>query len=229
MCALTSDGHDAPIGCVRIDPSGSRSTRLVTIGPIARSSLSGNVGAMTATLASPVERSDAVCLGDGAEGRLRPIRPSDAVGLVAFHGRLSEHSKFLRYFYPHCELGPDEVRHLTKVDGRDRMALVVEYEGARIAVGRYDRLDDPTVAEVAFVVADRFQHHGIAPLLLGRLAELARAAGVTHFTAEVLAENTAMLHVFYGSGFPTTAKSEWGTRELMMSITAEAGSDATPQ
>ena len=57
--------------------------------------------------------------------------------------------------------------------------------GELIAVGRYDRLDDPTQAEVAFVVVDAFQHHGIATMLLHRLAARARKAGIRCLIAEV--------------------------------------------
>jgi GNAT superfamily N-acetyltransferase len=173
------------------------------------------------TLATPVT-GDPVILTDGSRVHLRPIGPNDATALVAFHGRLSDHSKFLRYFYPHSDLSPAEVGHLTEVDGRDRVALVVEHEGALIAVGRYERLDDPTVAEVAFVVADQFQHHGIGPVLLTGLAERARAVGITRFTAEVLAENTGMLSVFFRSGFATTATTECGTVEVTMSISSRS-------
>jgi RimJ/RimL family protein N-acetyltransferase len=161
-------------------------------------------------------------LGDGTTGYVRPITPADAEGLVRFHARLSQRAVTLRYFYPHLELRAEEVAHLTMVDGRDRVALVVERAGDLIAVGRYDRLVEPTQAEVAFVVADLFQHHGIATVLLHRLADAARAANITHLIAEVLVENKAMLSVFQGSGFPTESTSEWGTIELKMCIAAAA-------
>jgi len=160
-----------------------------------------------------------VALGDGIEAIVRPIVPPDADALVRFHGRLSLTSVSRRYFYPHLELGTEEVAHLTEVDGVDRVALVVERDGELIAVGRYDRLEDRTEAEVAFVVADPYQHLGIATMLLQRLAELARSTGVTHLVAEVLAENHAMLSVFHAAGFPMASTCEWGTVELKMAIT----------
>jgi GNAT superfamily N-acetyltransferase len=161
---------------------------------------------------------EAILLSDGTEVELRTIAPTDAEALVTFHAGLSDRSKFLRYFYPHVSLSAGEVVHLTQVDGRERVALVVEHDGALIAVGRYEQLGDPTQAEVAFVVSDAFQHHGIASLLLQRLAGRARAAGVTHFTAEVLAENRMMLRVFHDSGFEVESDSEWGTIQVRMAI-----------
>ncbi|HEX3567225.1 MAG TPA: GNAT family N-acetyltransferase [Acidimicrobiales bacterium] len=161
---------------------------------------------------------EAIFLSDGTEVELRPIAPTDAGALVAFHSGLSDRSRFLRYFYPHVTLSAGEVAHLTQVDGRERVAFVVEHDGALIAVGRYEKLGDPTQAEVAFVVSDAFQHHGIASLLLQRLADRARAAGMTHLTAEVLAENRMMLRVFHDSGFEVESDSEWGTVQLRMAI-----------
>jgi GNAT superfamily N-acetyltransferase len=94
-----------------------------------------------------------------------------------------------------------------------------------IAVGGYDRLDDHRVAEVAFVVADAYQHHGLATMLLHRLAEAARSAGIERFISEVLAENRAMLSVFHDVGFPIESKTESGTVTLTMTIAP----DVVPQ
>jgi GNAT superfamily N-acetyltransferase len=43
-------------------------------------------------------------------------------------------------------------------------------------------------AEVAFTVIDRYQGHGIGTALMCRLAEIARAAGLTELIAEILPE-----------------------------------------
>jgi GNAT superfamily N-acetyltransferase len=157
-------------------------------------------------------------LDDKTPATIRLISPADAAALVRFHGQLSQRSITLRYFYPHLELRAAEVAHLTEVDGENRVALVVERRGDLIAVGRYDRLDDPDLAEVAFVVADGYQHQGIATMLLQRLAGWARQVGITHFVADVMGENKAMLSVFHEAGFPTVSKVECGTVELKMCI-----------
>ncbi|MHB1969750.1 MAG: GNAT family N-acetyltransferase, partial [Acidimicrobiales bacterium] len=132
---------------------------------------------------------------------MRPIRPSDAERLVDFHRRLSADSIYRRYFSLHSELSPDEVAHLTTVDYRERLALVVVEDEALVAVGRFDRYPDSTTAEVAFVVLDSHQHQGLGLALLERLADAAWARGVEAFTASTLATNRDMLAVFYDSGF----------------------------
>jgi GNAT superfamily N-acetyltransferase len=149
---------------------------------------------------------------------VRPIEPTDAAALVRFHAQLSTRSVQLRYFYPHRELQPAELTNLTCVDGFNRVADVVEHDGEIIAVGRYDRLEDPCSAEVAFVVADEFQHHGLGSMLLERLVETARRAGIGEFKASVLAENSAMLAVFHGAGFPITQSRTLDVLELVMEI-----------
>jgi GNAT superfamily N-acetyltransferase len=161
---------------------------------------------------------DVMSLSDGAEARVRPISPQDGPALVKFHRGLSDRSRFLRYFSPHPSLTADEVLHLTCVDGFDRVALVVELNHELIGIGRYERLGDPAQAEVAFVVADAYQHHHIATELLHRLARIARAAGVVQFKAEVLTENATMLSVFREAGFPVSSTLEWGTVELTIDI-----------
>jgi RimJ/RimL family protein N-acetyltransferase len=172
---------------------------------------------------------DVIDLDDGSHAVIRPISSVDAEALTRFHAGLSTMSIQRRYFYPHLDLRPDEVSHLTQVDGVARAALVVERAGELIAVGRYDRLDDGQTAEVAFVVADTYQHHGLATLLFDRLVNTARSAGITHFVAEVLAENRAMLSVFRNAGLPIESKSEWDTVELTMSIVPDGGDAASAQ
>ena len=157
-------------------------------------------------------------LGDGIKATVRSIMPDDRAALLRFHAHLSGRSVRMRYFYPHLQLGADELDHLTQLDGTDRVAFVVELDGDLIGVARYDRLGDPTVAEVAFVVADEWQHHGIASYLLQRLAARARAVGIITFTAEVLAENAPMLAVFQQAGFPTETSCEQGTVSVAMAI-----------
>jgi acetate---CoA ligase (ADP-forming) len=59
----------------------------------------------------------------------------------------------------------------------------------------------PGRAEVAFAVADAWQGHGIATVLLAHLAQSASSAGIETFEATVLSSNHRMLQVFHDSGF----------------------------
>jgi GNAT superfamily N-acetyltransferase len=149
---------------------------------------------------------------------IRPIRPADGPRLMAFHQHLLPRSVFLRFFSFHPELSAKEVEHFTTVDYVNRLALVAESENRLIAVGRYDSAPGDSEAEVAFVVSDEFQHHGIGALLLDELARAAGERGISSFRAETLCENRAMLDVFYHSGFPVTSSVEYGTVTLRFPI-----------
>jgi GNAT superfamily N-acetyltransferase len=156
----------------------------------------------------PVELECDVITNTGATLHMRPIRPEDAEPLVHFHLNLSSGAIYRRYFSFHPELSSKEVEHLTQVDYVDRLAFIVEDGDQLVAVGRYDRIPGTTEAEVAFLVADQYQHHGLGLLLLKQLADAARPLGITHFTAETQADNRGMLGVFNESGFPVTSTIE---------------------
>ena len=64
-----------------------------------------------------------------------------------------------------------------------------------VAIGSYAEESD-TCAEVAFVVREDFQGMGIASFLLADLERIAKENHFTSFSASVLRENTAMIHVF---------------------------------
>lgn len=163
-------------------------------------------------LGALVVLSDGICCG------LRPIRPDDAELLVEFHQHLSLRSTYLRFFTVHPTLSAKEVERFTTVDYQDRLAFVVESSGKLMAVGRFDRIIGTSDAEVAFVVADDYQHHGLGSLLLDELARAARGRGISTFVAETLCENKPMLDVFHHSGFDVSTKIDFGTVRLRFGI-----------
>ena len=155
-------------------------------------------------------RDEEIPLCDGTNALVRAISPDDGPALVEFHRLLSDRAHFSRYFSADTVLSAEEIRRLTCVDGWNRVALVVESNGVLIALGRYDRLRDPRQADVAFVVADAYQHQYIASELLCRLAHIARMAGVSQFRAAIAAENATMLAVFAEAGYPESSSTPCG-------------------
>src|SRR4029453_4220041 len=142
-----------------------------------------------------------VVLRDGGTAHLRPISPNDADALQEFHTGQSQNSIYLRFFSFKARLSSKELRRFTEVDHKDRVAFVITIGGKIIGGGRYDRLDDPTEAEVAFNIADSQQGRGIGSILLEHLAAAPRENGGPRFTAEVLPENRKMLMVFADAGY----------------------------
>jgi len=174
----------------------------------------------------PHELEHEVVWPDGLTCKVRPIRPEDGPGLAGFHNRLSTRSAYLRFFTIHPKLSAQEIERFTRVDYDDRLALVVEHDDLLIAVGRYDRLADSSEAEVAFVVSDDYQHHGIGTLLLDDLAEVALKRGIITFVASTLAENRAMQGVFSHSGFQVSSSRDHETVLLRFSIVPDAHYEA---
>jgi GNAT superfamily N-acetyltransferase len=154
----------------------------------------------------------------GSTVHLLPIRPEDGGRLTEFHEHLSPQSVYRRFFFIHPRLSVAEVERFTHVDYVNRLALVAEHSNMLVGVGRYERIPETEEAEVAFVVADQFQHHGIGTILLDHLCDAALTNGISTFTAQTLADNQDMLDVFMKSGFRVISTREHGTVSLRFPI-----------
>jgi len=147
---------------------------------------------------------------NGLEVLIRPIRPEDEPAMAKFHGTLSDLSVYLRFF--HMEKLSSRVAHarlLRKcfIDYDREMALVAERanpeNGEReiIAVGRMTQTPGAREAEIAVLVADRFQHCGLGSELLGRLMQVGRDEKLERITMTILPENMAMRALGTRHGF----------------------------
>lgn len=164
-----------------------------------------------------------VVLADGATAHLRPITPNDAARLVDFYGRVSQRSKFHRFFVPYPVLSHRDVERFTSVDHDRRVGLIVLSGDDLIAVGRYDRTGEDT-AEVAFLVEDAHQRRGVGSVLLEHLAQAARERGIARFVADVLPANQSMIRVFREAGYTVSGSVEDGVLTLGFDIHPTASS-----
>jgi GNAT superfamily N-acetyltransferase len=159
-----------------------------------------------------------VQLRDGTTVGVAGMRSSDGERLVRFHSTLSWDTTYLRFFSPHRELSAKEVELFTHVDHVGREAIVITSEGEIVAVGRFDRLADPTRAEVAFAVSDCWQGRGVGRLLFERLERRAHLLGVTHFVAETLSQNQKMLGLFHHVDHPVVSTMSGGVVHLEIDL-----------
>ena len=175
---------------------------------------------MTEAPAAPRHWEADVLLRDGRTAHIRPIRAEDADLLVEFYSRVSDESKYYRFFSPMPTLSARDVSRFTQVDHDRRVALVMLLGGRMIAVGRYDA--DPEShepeAEVAFLVEDEHQGRGIAQLLLEHLAQAGRERGIERFSAEVLPDNQRMIQTFRDAGYHVVSGYEDGVLMLEFPI-----------
>ena len=150
---------------------------------------------------------------------IRPIRPDDVLRLQSFHRRLSPEAIRLRFHGYLRELPDAMALRFCEVDGHDRVAFVaVTGDPERIVgVGRYDVQEDG-VAEVAFVVEDAYQGHGIGSTLLRRLVESARARGIHTFLASVLPGNSPMRRLLERMGYPLRVERGMGVDCLWLAL-----------
>lgn len=143
---------------------------------------------------------------DGQPFFIRAVREWDRAALLDLFQRSSQQSRYFRYFETKNSLSDTELDYYTRLDFEHHAALAAEApdEEGIIAVGRYIEVQpatDPRRAEVAFLVRDDYQGHGVATQLLKHLIRIARENNIVQFEAEMLPSNTRMLEVFDHSGY----------------------------
>ncbi len=160
-----------------------------------------------------------IVLSDGATAHIRPITTDDADLLVSFYARVSEESKYYRFFAPRPVLSQRDVRNYTTVDHDSRVAFVITVGDDMIGVGRYDRITATSPdAEVAFLVEDAHHGRGLGSVLLEHLAQAARERGIRQFIADVLPANRKMVQVFTDAGYSVTPTYEDGVLHVEFDI-----------
>ncbi|BAL24523.1 bifunctional acetate--CoA ligase family protein/GNAT family N-acetyltransferase [Azoarcus sp. KH32C] len=155
---------------------------------------------------------------DGTPVTIRPIKPEDAELEVEFVRKLSAETKYYRFMNTMRELPPAMVARLTQIDYDREMAFVatIDQEGKEVEVGvcRYAVNPDGESCEFAVVVADDWQHRGLARKLMGVLIETARNKGLLYINGIFLSNNERMLKFVQGLGFVLSNDPEDNTVKL---------------
>lgn len=153
---------------------------------------------------------------------LRPVKISDEPLLKDFFYSLSDKSLYRRFVSARQDMPHERLQEFVVIDYTREMVILAVIPGdgkeELVGVGQYSINEGTHTAEVAFVVRDDHQNRGIGTVLLDYLTQLAKRQGLRGFTAEVLAENKAMLHVFEKAGFDMRRSLTSGLYELDMSF-----------
>jgi len=152
----------------------------------------------------PPELKTTFLLDDGTLISFRPIHPTDEPRMRDLFYTLSQETLYYRFMSRMKRVPRRQIKEFTYVDHRSEVAIVATLQEASgdeiIGIGRYILDPKTNRAEVAFVIRDTWQNHGIGTALLKHLINIARRNGIAGFTAEVLRDNKPMQSVFNKSG-----------------------------
>lgn len=158
---------------------------------------------------------------------VRPIVPADREDIAEGLARLSDETKYSRFFRSVDHLSARELTYLTEIDYRDHFAWVAtskETPPSGLGVARYIRSEEePTVAEASVVVVDAFQGKGVARVLLELLSGTALENGVNAFSSYTLPSNRAVIDSMYKAGASVTLNEEEGFVRVDVALPAATG------
>ncbi len=160
---------------------------------------------------------------EGTRVYFRPAKPTDERPLKEFFYSLPRDEAYIRFLstmkvFPHYD-----VRRMVNIDYRNEMSIVAlagEMEAERIiAIGRYilDE-EDPSRAEIDFLVHPDHGRKGIASFLIQHLAEIARSNGVRNLVAYITTGNERVFGVFAKLGYVVEGSFRDGTYEIRLSF-----------
>ena len=156
----------------------------------------------------------------GLEILLRPVRIADEPLLKEFFHSLSDQSIYRRFISVRTDMPHERLQEFVVIDYTKETVIlaVIEHEEQPIVigVGQYGIDESTHTAEVALVVRDDHQNQGVGTELLSYLTYLAKRKGLLGFSAEVLVDNQAMLHLFEQGGFAIEKRRDAGVYELKM-------------
>jgi acyl-CoA hydrolase len=162
----------------------------------------------------------------GLEIFLRPVRMSDEPLLKDLFYSLSDNSLYRRFISRRKDMPHERLQEFVIIDYSKEMAIVAtvkkEDKEVIVGLGQYAINPETHTAEIAFTVRDDYQNKGVGSEMLTYLTHHAKRQGLLGFTAEVLVENRAMLHLFNKMGFIMDSRVEEDVYELKMAFNEAA-------
>jgi acetyltransferase len=141
---------------------------------------------------------------------IRPILAEDEPLMIRFHQSLSDHSVYLRYFQMiglSQRTQHDRLTRICFIDYAREMALVVERRDPQteerriVGLGNLSCVRGRNEGEVAVVVSDDYQGHGLGTELMRRLVAVARAEKLERVLGCTMTENTPTIALLKRVGF----------------------------
>lgn len=132
---------------------------------------------------------------------IRPLTTADRSALAQLPTRVSPPSAIMRFHGALTSLSEPLLDRLLDLEDGQREAVVAVDGDDIVGVARFAR--DPAsseTAEIAILVADAWQHHGVAQALMRPLIDSAASSGIRRLRGDMLAENTAAQRFVSGLG-----------------------------
>ena len=155
-----------------------------------------------------------VVVEDGTQVTLRAVHPTDQEHMRDLFYQLSQHSIYMRFMTHLKRITQRQVQDWVYVDHRGEVVIVATVPEPHgddiIGMGGYYLDPRTNRAEVAFVVRDDWQDHGLGSQLLRHLILIARQNGIGGFVAETLRQNRSMQAVFHSSDLKVSSHLDDG-------------------
>jgi len=140
-------------------------------------------------------------LADGRRVTIRPIRADDEVREREFLDQLSGDTRRRRFIKYAVSVNGGLAHFHSHIDYERHMAFVCEADGELVGDARYVANADGRSCEFGVVVAEDWQHSGVAQLLMDALMRESRRRGLQTMEGLVLSENAGMLAFSRALGF----------------------------
>lgn len=174
----------------------------------------------------PTRLIEQFALADGRRVTLRPVLPQDADLEQALVRSLSASSRYQRFFVPIPDLPDGWAQRLTQIDYRQHQALIAETfvgnDALAVAEARYLVDASGVQGEFAIVVADDWQHQGLARHMLCSLMRHAAETGLRRLVGDVLSTNRGMLALARSLGFRVVRHPDGGAQVLRVQLDLES-------
>lgn len=174
--------------------------------------------AQPATEPATAER--AIKLADSAEVTVRPLTSIYREAVRDLHDRCSPESRRFRYFTSMPALPP---RAFDKLCDRSRgYSLVAGHDGQVVGMANLMFTPDPGIAEMAFLVEDRWQGRGLGTAMARMLVRAARDLGYAEVRATMLSDNARMRRLLIALGAGLAYTEDPGVMEARLPVGALA-------
>ncbi|WP_066368064.1 GNAT family N-acetyltransferase [Herbidospora mongoliensis] len=164
----------------------------------------------------PVSAERALALGDGTEVQIRSLAPIYREAVRDLHERCSPETRRFRYFTSSPSLPPRVFDRLC--DRSKGHSLVAGHDGQVVALASLTFGAEPGIAEMTFLVEDRWQGRGLGAAMARLLLEEARDLGLAEVRATLLSDNARMRSLLISLGATLGYTEDPGVVEARIAV-----------